>query len=96
MARINGNILLHGASGHIGKQVVIKQYAYGKVLSKFPNMSNIKPSKKQEEKRSKFSDAVAFAKGILKDAAKKTAYKKKLKPGQTVYHAALKEYLLLN
>ncbi len=94
MARIKNNIILHGASGHIGKQVVIKQYAYGKVLSKFPDMSNIKPSKKQEEKRNKFSDAVAYAKGILKNEQLKNAYRQKLKGKQTVYHFALQQYLL--
>lgn len=93
MAKQNNNIVMHGLSGQIGKQLVVKQYAYGEVISKFPDMSNIKPSKKQEEKRSKFTEAVAYAQSVLNDTEKKLAYQKMLEPGQKVYYVALKEYL---
>ncbi len=93
MATANNNIVLHETSGHIGKQIVIKQYAYGTVVTKYPDMSNIKPSKKQKQKRNKFKEAVAYSKAIINDPVKKKAYSKKVKKGQTVYHFALQEYL---
>ncbi len=96
MARTNSNIVLHELSGHIGKQLVIKQYANGTVVSRYPDMSNIKPSKKQKEKRSRFSEAVAYARAILRDPQQKAAYQAKLKAGETVYHKAIREYLQSN
>jgi hypothetical protein len=53
----------------------------------------VKPSKKQLKEKSRFSDAVFFAKSILADPKKKAAYTKKSKKGQTAYHAAIAEYM---
>ncbi len=86
-------MVLQGTSGQLGKQLLLKQYAYGAVLSKYPDMSAVKPSEKQIEGYDKFRVAVAYAQSIINDAKKKKAYQKKLKPGQTVYHFAIREYL---
>jgi hypothetical protein len=56
-------------------------------------MSGIKPSKLQKQKRSKFSDAVAYAQSIIHNPALKDAYAKKLKKGQRIYNAAIREFL---
>ncbi|MGB8192519.1 MAG: hypothetical protein WCF67_11400 [Chitinophagaceae bacterium] len=90
---ITNNPLLAGASGAIGKQLIVKNYGSRTVLSAYPDMSGIKPSREQKQKRGAFKEAVAYAQGILKDPAKKAAYKKGLKKGETVYHKAIKEYL---
>ena len=37
-------MVLQGTSGQLGKQLLLKQYAYGAVLSKYPDMSAVKPS----------------------------------------------------
>lgn len=92
MAR-SKNIILKGMSGAVGKQLVVKQYAYGTVVTRYPDMSGIKPSKQQKQGRSAFRDAVAYAKAILRNPTKKAAYAKGLKKDETVYHAAIKEYL---
>jgi len=57
-------------------------------------MSDVKPSQKQKEKRSKFKEAVQYAKSITQDPAAKKIYQKKIKSTQTVYHFAISEYLL--
>ena len=63
MARTNSNGLLQGVSGRIG-QLVIKQYAYGTVITSIPVM---RPSKKkktgslQNLHREHFAAAVAYA-----------------------------------
>ncbi|MGB8192763.1 MAG: hypothetical protein WCF67_12625 [Chitinophagaceae bacterium] len=92
MARGLG-LLVTGIQGGLGKQIVVKHYSYGVVVTKFPDMSSIKPSELQKEKRSVFSEAVAYARSILRDPVQKAAYKKKIKKGQTVYHAAIREFL---
>jgi len=93
MARTNSNILLKGVSGKIGDQLVVKQYAGKTVISAMPNMSHVKPSKLQKQKRGVFAEAVKFAQSVIRDPVKKKAYAKKVKAGQAVYHYALQQYL---
>jgi len=93
MAQSNSSILLQKMRGQIGKQLVVKQYGKKTVITAYPDMSNIKPSKAQKAKRKRFAEAVAYAQSILHDPVKKKAYALKLKKGQSVYHAAIKEWL---
>lgn len=93
MAQSVNSILLHQIKGKIGKQIVIKQYGKKTVVSAYPDMSGIKPSKLQKVKRKGFAEAVVYAQSILHDPAKKKAYAKKLKKGMSVYHAAIQEFL---
>lgn len=93
MANSNNSILLHRMRGQIGKEIVVKQYGNKTVVTRYPDMHNIKPSKQQKKRRNWFADAVAYAQTILHDPIKRAAYKKKVKKGQTVYHFAIKEFL---
>ena len=93
MARVKDNFLLKGLQGHIGKEIVIKQYGKKTVVSKYPDMSHIKPSKAQKAQRKRFAEAVAYAQQINNSPALKKAYAKKVKKGQTVYLYALQEFL---
>jgi hypothetical protein len=93
MAIVDKNMLLRGIRGAIGKEIVIKQYGKKTVVTRYPDMTGIKPSKLQKKGRKKFAEAVAFAKAVINDPGRKTAYERKVKRGQTVYHYALKEYL---
>jgi hypothetical protein len=71
----------------------VKQYGNRIVVSKFPDMSRVKRTKKQVSEQSKFQKAVNFAKRVLTEPKKKKEFAKKLKKGQTVYHAAISAYL---
>ena len=93
MASSNNSLLLRKMRGQIGKQIVVKQYGNKTVITKYPDMSGIKPSKTQKKLRSRFADAVAYAQGILNDPMKRTSYGRKVKKGQTIYHYAIKEFL---
>ncbi len=92
----SSNVLLQNSSGQLGKTIVMKHYSYGTVLSTYPNMSNVQFNPKQKAEQSRFSKAVAYAQGVLKDPAQKAAFEATLKKGQTVYNAAIKAYLLNN
>lgn len=96
MARLDKKSPLNEMRGTIGKELVFKKYSYGTVVSKYPDMSGIKKSKLQKLKQGLFAKAVAYAKDILRNPAKKATYQKKLKKGQSVYHAAIKEYIQKN
>ncbi len=83
-------------SGALGRQVVVKQYAGNVVVSKYPDMSGIKPSRGQKAKRGKFREAVVYAQAIINNPKRKAAYSKTLPAGTSVYHAAIKDYLTKN
>jgi molybdenum cofactor biosynthesis enzyme len=93
MASVYNNILLEGASGALGKQIVIKNYNGKTVITAYPDMSRVKPSKHQKTRRNIFKEAVAYAQAINNDLSRKVVYKKKLKKGQSVYHAAIAEFM---
>ena len=67
MARLHSNDPLSQLSGHIGKKVVVKQYTNKTIVTAYPDMSKVKPSKKQKAKRSIFKEAVAYAQHINRD-----------------------------
>ncbi len=92
MARVKTNALLQGVSGKVGN-IVFKNYASGTVISSRPDRSKVKLSIIQKKSNSKFKKAVAFAKGVLADPAKRKAYEAKLKPGKSVYHVVLSEFM---
>jgi len=93
MARLAKNTALKGISGKLGKQLVFKQYGDKTVITLYPDMSRVKPSRKQKSNRNLFKEAVAYAKNINRTPALKQAYLKKVKKGESVYHYAIKEYL---
>jgi len=92
MAR-SQSMLYKEMQGRLGKDLVIKQYGKKTVVSNYPDMSNVKPSKEQKNKRKLFAKAVAYAREIINDPAKRTAFQKLIKKkGQTVYHFAISEF----
>jgi hypothetical protein len=93
MAKNKG--LLPGFSGLIGP-VILKQYTDKTVITSKPDMSRVKRTKPQKNNSSAFASAVGYAKKIVNDPAKKKEFAKKLKRGESVYHAAIKEWLNKN
>ncbi|MBL7748124.1 MAG: hypothetical protein JNM19_11885 [Chitinophagaceae bacterium] len=93
MARGGNQSILNDLRGAIGKQIVVKQYAYGTVVSAYPYMRKLKPTALQQYRQGAFADAVAYAQSIVRNPALKKAYAAKLDKGQRVYNAAIKEYL---
>jgi hypothetical protein len=96
MARCNNNPLLKGIRGKIADGILVRQYKHGTFISAMPNMTRVKKTDLQIYYRSKFAQAIAYAKSIIKDKKKKAEYAKKIPKGKTVYHAAIKEYLKKN
>ena len=88
------NDLTKGLSGAVGKQLVFRIRNGKTFASKYPDMSNVKPTEKQLTEKSRFGDAVRFAQSIINDPVKKAAYK--VEDGKSVYHTAIKDYLKEN
>jgi hypothetical protein len=91
MARISNNIVMDQVRGAIGKQLVLKNRKGKGIVSKYPDMSKVVPSAKQLAEKSRFGDAIRFARGIISDPLKKAAYK--VTGGRSVYHTAITDYL---
>jgi hypothetical protein len=62
---ISENVLLKKLSGHIGRQLVIKQYGNKTVVTKYPDMSRRKLSPKQKQVNETMADATYHAQGIM-------------------------------
>ena len=73
--------------------IVIKRYGDKTVVSKYPDMSNIIPSDSQKEKRSRFADAVSYAKTINSSEILRIDFLKRVGDVKSVYQSALKEFL---
>ena len=85
--------VLEGLRGHIGKQLVFKRYGDKTVVTRYPDMSRVKRSHLQKASTGLFKEAVAYAQSILRDEKKRKTFAKKLRRGQTVYHAAISQFM---
>ncbi len=95
MAKSIGNLILKGASGQIGKQIVVRNRKGKTILANYPKASNSRTDK-QIVQRDKFKDAVAYAKTVLvqPDVLKYyDAVAKNLNNGASPYNLAVKDYL---
>lgn len=92
MAKINNDMIM-GARGATGKELVYRRRNGKTFVSKYPDMSNVKPSKNQTSNRAVFSEAIKYARAILKDPVKSATFR--VGDGN-VYLAAIKEYMALH
>ena len=58
MAEVKNNIVTHGMSGSIGKQLVFKRYGNRTIVSAMPDMSKVVKSKKQKSENTKFRQSI--------------------------------------
>jgi hypothetical protein len=76
MARVSKKSILNKAKGKIGDEIVVKQYIYGTVITRYPDMSKVKKSALQKKENSLFKEAVKYAQSIIHDPKKKADYAK--------------------
>lgn len=92
MARVIKNSLFEALSGALGKEIVFKQYKDKTVVSRYPDMSKHSATEMQKEQRALIPQANAYASKIKRDPLLRSEYQKKLKPGESVYGYAIKEF----
>jgi hypothetical protein len=92
MARVRESLLLNQASGRIGN-VILKNYSYGTVISKRPDRSKVKLSKRQKAANELFKKAVKYAQAGLKNPRQYKQFARDLAKGKSFYHVALSHYL---
>lgn len=90
------SLLLGLIRGAVGKSFVVKHYKGGRVVvAKYPDMSGIVPSVRQQERRALFREAVVYARWMVGDEERKKAFRKTLprKRRKQVYQAAIQRYM---
>jgi hypothetical protein len=87
------NHIFKTVSGHLGKQVVFKQYGNKTVVSKYPDMSNRKLSPKQIRNNEIMEEANDAAKTILADDKLSMAAQVRLNVTRNkLYTSLIREY----
>ena len=90
------NILTKDFRGEVGKTIVFRQRGKKTIVARFPRPTQAQPTEKQLKLRSKFQEAVLYAKTVLASPAQKALYqaapkvKRKL---MSAYNAAITDYL---
>lgn len=90
MAKSENNIVTHGLSGTVD-QLVFRQKSGQTIVSRRPRDYG-PPSEAQLNLRSRFKEAVLYAKTAIADAATKLLYGSKAKNGQTAYNVAFGDF----
>lgn len=94
---ISKNILLKKLSGHIGKQIVIKQRGGKTIITKYPDMSKRKLSPKQVRVNEKMEEANYYALGIIaNDELRNEAQVRLNVTRNRLYTALISEYFKNN
>lgn len=91
MAKIKNNIVIHGLSGMLGKQVVVRrQRNGGYILSAAPHHGERKVSEAERAHRERFRQAILYAKG----AKEAPEYAEPAKArGQSSFNVAVADFL---
>jgi hypothetical protein len=92
MARLKRNSVFSALSGAIGRELVFKHYGDKVVVTRYPDMSGIKPSELQKVQRNKLREANDYAQSVLRNPELRALYERYLKEGESVYHKAKKVY----
>ncbi|WP_460608239.1 hypothetical protein [Hymenobacter terrigena] len=69
MANVKNNIVTEGLSGMLGGQLVFRQTSRGTVVSVAPQAPTGPPTAAQTAQRTRFQQAVIYAKGQSQDPA---------------------------
>ena len=93
MAKQTGNIIMHGTSGMLGGQIVIRQRKGHVILSKAPAASSKEPSEGQQAHRQRFYRAVLYGKKIQADPDLRAQYQAKAKDLENAYNVAVADFM---
>lgn len=94
MAKVKNNIVTQGLSGTLGGQLVFRQTSRGTVVSVAPQASTEPPTAAQTAQRTRFQQAVVYAKGQAQDPAVQAEYAAEAKEQDiSVYNVLLRDFM---
>ena len=92
MAKVAKNIVLFGASGKLGDQIVIRQRGGTTILSQAPGERKQEPTEAQKVQQERFQEAVIYAKTQIADADAKAEYAEKATGLKSAYNVAVADF----
>jgi len=93
MAKSAKNIVLYGASGKLGGQIVIRQRGGQTILSQAPGEREKAPTEAQKAQQMKFQQAILYGKAQLADETAKAEYAAKSDERRSAYNVAVADFL---
>jgi hypothetical protein len=93
MAKAEDNVLTRGFTGTIGKQLTFRRIGGQTFVSKYRRPSSVPPTEKAVAARTKFAEATAYAKRVVKNPEKKALYQQAVTGGQRAYNVAIMDAL---
>lgn len=93
MAKVTLSPLVKDVRGRLGDYVFRRTHTGEVILSKVPDLSNVKWSKAQKAHRKRFKEAVAYAKSAMAEPKVRAKYEKRAaKLGKRPYDLAVSDY----
>ncbi|MFD2556018.1 hypothetical protein [Sphingobacterium tabacisoli] len=93
MAKSKDNVVMQGASGRIGRNLVFRQRGDQTIIAKTPRIpADRVMTAKQVAVQHKFYDATQYAKSVMLDDDLKAEYKSKANVNQSAYNLAFRDY----
>lgn len=93
MAKSRDNVVMQGASGKVGRNLVFRQKGDQTIIAKRPKtVTGRVLTDKQVAVQNKFYDASQYAKRAMLDPVLKEAYSSKANINQNAYNVAFKDY----
>jgi hypothetical protein len=93
MAKSAKNLVLHGASGKLGDQIVIRQRGGEAILSQAPGRRGGEPTAPQKIQQQKFEQAILYGKAQLADPTAKAEYQTKAAGMKSAFNVAVADFL---
>ena len=93
MAKSAKNIVLHGASGKLGNQIVIRQRGGEAILSQAPGKREGESTPAQKAQQKKFEQAILYGKVQITDPTAKAEYEAKAGGMKSAYNVAVADFL---
>jgi hypothetical protein len=93
MAKVAGNIILHGASGTIGGQIVVRQRGKTVILAQAPGARSKEATPAQVAQQQHFQRAIVYGTSTLADAESKAAYASKATASRSGYNVAVADFM---
>ena len=93
MAKAGKNLILHGVSGKIGDQIVIRQRGGEIIVSQAPGKRTKELTEAQKAHLAEFQQAIIYGKSAMTDEATKAEYEEKAEGMKSAFNVAVADFM---
>ena len=92
MAKIAKNVVMYGAKGKLGDQIVIRQRGGEMILSQAPGKRQKEATTAQKVQQERFQQAIIYGKMQMADATARAEYETKANGMRSAYNVAVADF----